>query len=91
MVHAEGAIRRYDPVYAYAADGEFSVILHTERPVSAGSNLTPSVDHTACRNVECPEMSLEGLIRAPTDRHSEILAEQQRPNPAMRDNRDAHT
>lgn len=78
-------------VHAHPADVEYSVTLDMERPVSAGSNLTPSMDHTAGRNVECPEMALGGLVRAPADRHSEKLAEQQRPNPAVRDNRDALT
>ena len=41
------------------------------------------MDYTACRNVECPDMSLERLVRCTGDWYSEILAEQQRPNTPM--------
>ena len=49
------------------------------------------MDYTACRNVECPDMSLERLVRRPGDWYSEILAEQQRPNAPMGDKPDALT
>jgi hypothetical protein len=41
------------------------------------------MDYTACRNFECPEMSLGRLVSHTGDWYPEILAEQQRPNTTM--------
>lgn len=48
----------------------------------------PRMDDAVSRNLECPEIPLERLIKSTADRNPKILAEQQRADAAMGDKRD---